>query len=438
MKNRRAYFRIGAGISLVCSLSACQAGQAVPAATSAAPPSMVRTVATKPTALETSNPAGGNFSAWLDQVRAEAKRKGVGANTISQALADVAPIPRVLELDQRQAEFTRTFRQYLEGAITERRVAKGRDMMQKHAALLAQLEKNYGVPARFLVAFWGMESDFGGDTGGYPVVSALATLAYDGRREAFFRDELFKALTILDRGHIALDRMKGSWAGAMGQTQFMPSSFLRFGVDEDRDGRIDIWDNVADSLGSTANYVKTLGWDTERTWGREVRLPAGFDVNLASLDIDAKETIKPLSAWSALGVRRNDGGALPTVDLNAALILPDGINGPAFLVYDNYRIILKYNRSLSYSVAVGHLADRLIGAGGLTAPRREFTAIKREDVITLQRGLATLGFFKDEPTGFFGAVTRQSVRAFQRANGLTPDGFADAKLIAAVRARAGL
>jgi membrane-bound lytic murein transglycosylase B len=424
--------RTGVGLALLVALSGCENAPHSPQAAPVASP----VVPVRPPATVSPAPVDASFSAWLEGVRAEARRKGVSAETVAAALADVAPNPKVIEQDQRQAEFTRSFRRYLDGAITETRVAKGRALMEKHGALLAKLEKTYGVPARFLVAFWGMESDFGGDIGSYPVVGALATLAFDGRRETLFRDELFKALAILDGGHIALGKMKGSWAGAMGQTQFLPSTFLKFAVDEDGDGHKDIWNNVPDSLGSTANYVKSLGWDGERTWGREVTLPATFDANLASLDIDAKETIKPLKEWAAAGVRRTDGGPLPNVDIAAALILPDGIKGPAFLVYDDYRVILKYNRSSSYAIAVGHLADRLIGAGTLSAPRRPDESIKRDDVLQLQRDLAALGFFKEAPTGFLGAVTRQSVRGFQRANGLTPDGYADARLIAAVRARA--
>jgi membrane-bound lytic murein transglycosylase B len=307
--------------------------------------------------------------------------------------------------------------------------------MQKHAALLAELEREYGVPGRFLVAFWGLETNFGRGQGDYPVVNALATLAYDGRRGAMFRDEMFNALTILDRGHITLAKMKGSWAGAMGQTQFMPSTFLRYAVDEDKNGHIDIWGSVPDALGSGANYLKALGWDGARTWGREVELPARFDANLISLDVDAKENIKPLSAWHELGVRRVGGGTLPAQDVQASLVLPAGIKGPAFLLYDNYRVILKWNRSAFYAIAVGHLADRLTGAGGLGNTTREGDPLRREDVTTLQEGLVSLGFLKSAD-GVMGSATRQAVRAFQKANGLIPDGYADRALIATVRAKA--
>lgn len=375
------------------------------------------------------------FVIWLETARRDALKRGISPTTVSGALGNIAPIPRVIELDNRQPEFSNTFSRYLGSAVSEARVADGRAMMQKNAALLAGLERKYGVPGRFLVAFWGLETNYGRGQGDYPVVTALATLAYDGRREAFFREEMFNALTILDRGHITLAKMKGSWAGAMGQTQFMPSTFLRYAVDEDNNGHIDIWGSVPDALGSGANYLKALGWDGERTWGREVQLPPGFDPALASLDTDAKEAIKPLRVWNDLGVRRIGGGALPAQDLQASLVLPAGAKGPAFLVYDNYRVILKWNRSAFYAIAVGHLADRLIGAGGLDNPGREGDPLRRDEVLDLQNGLLALGFLK-AADGVMGSGTRQAVRAFQKANGLAPDGYVDRTLIAAVRAKA--
>jgi membrane-bound lytic murein transglycosylase B len=316
--------------------------------------------------------------------------------------------------------------------VTDKRAAEGRDLMQKHAALLTQLERQYGVPGRFLVAFWGLETNFGRFTGDYPVINALATLAYEGRRGTMFREEMFNALTILERGHITLDRMKGSYAGAMGQTQFMPSTFLRHAVDQDGDGHIDVWGSVGDALGSAANYLSSLGWNGDLTWGREVKLPAGFDLRLTSLDVDATETIKTLAAWNALGVRRTDGSDLPKQDLAASIVLPAGRAGPAFLLYDNYRVILKYNRSAFYAIAIGHLADRVIGAGGLATPARESDPLRRDDVMALQKGLVNLGFLK-VADGVMGSGTRQAIRAFQAANGLMPDGYADKKTVDAVR-----
>ena len=426
---RRGLWLVGSPLVLAGLLAACQGNaKPVPAAPAPAPPAVA-------SRNETPVPApDAGFTVWLDAARNDAVKRGIQPGIVNAALTNIAPIPRVLELDSRQPEFSNTFSRYLNGAITARRVADGRAMMEKHAKLLAALEKEYGIPGRFLVAFWGMESDFGRDSGGFPVVNALATLAYDGRRPSM-REEMFNAMTILERGHVSLERMKGSWAGAMGQTQFMPSTFLKHAVDEDHNGHIDIWDDATDALGSTANYLKNLAWDGARTWGREVRIPAGFDMGLASLDVDAKENIKPLAQWAALGVRKADGTPLPAQDINASLVLPAGAKGPAFLLYDNYRIILRYNRSAFYAIAVGHLADRLAGAGGLNTPGREGDPLRRDDVAALQEGLVALGFYKTVD-GVMGSATRQAIRSFQKANGLTPDGYADRNVIAAIRAKA--
>lgn len=409
-------------------LASCQtAPPPAPAAIAPAspPPAAPPAVDTKP-----------SFDAWLADARTEALARGIHAETVNAALTGIAPIPKVIELDGRQPEFTQTFSRYLANAVTPARVNEGLAMMERHKALLAALEKKYGVPGRILVAFWGLETGYGKIPGDFPVVNALATLAYDDRRAAFFRGEMFNALTILDQGHITLDRMKGSWAGAMGNTQFMPSTFLKNAVDEDGDGRKDIWGDIPDALGSAANFLKNLGWDSTRTWGREVSLPAGFDVGLASLDTDARETIKPLSEWARLGVTRAGGGALPAQDVNAALVLPGGVKGAAFLVYDDFRVIMKWNRSVSYALAVGHLSDRLNGGGPVAAVAQNDPPLKREDVLQFQTDLAALGFLKGAPDGVLGPMSKQAARSFQRANGLPPDGYVDGQLIAMVRAKA--
>lgn len=377
------------------------------------------------------------FPDWLDAARKEALQRGISRATVDGAFSGLTPNPRVVELDGKQPEFSQTFWRYLDGAISEARVNKGRALMQQNAALLANLERSYGVPGRYLVAFWGMETDFGRNTGGFSVVRSLATLAFDGRRGPYFRGEMFDALAILDHHEIDNAHMTGSWAGAMGQTQFMPSAFLKYAVDQDHDGRKDIWTSVPDALGSVANYLKTLGWDNARGWGTEVRLPANFDAALASLDTDATETTKTPAQWSALGIRRAEGGALPNTGDLAALILPAGITGPAFLVTGNYRVILKYNRSTFYAIAVGYLADRLGGAGPLLAQHQSGEPLKREDILALQQGLSALGLLPGTPDGVAGTATRQAVRAFQKANGLPPDGYIDIRLIDAVRARSG-
>jgi membrane-bound lytic murein transglycosylase B len=377
------------------------------------------------------------FPVWLETARQEALHRGISQATLAQAFAGLSPNPKVIELDGRQPEFSQTFWRYLDSAVSEARIAKGRALMRQNARLLADLERTYGVPGRYLVAFWGMETDFGRNTGDFSVVRSLATLAYDGRRGPYFRGEMFDALTILDHGDIDNAHMTGSWAGAMGQTQFMPSAFLKYAVDQDRDGRKNIWTSVPDALGSVANYLKALGWDGTQSWGSEVSLPPRFDAALASLDTDAAETVKPVAQWSALGIRRADGGPLPALGGPAALILPAGIGGPAFLVHADYRVILKYNRSTSYAIAVGYLADRLGGAGPLLAPHQPGEPLRRDEILALQQGLSVLGLLPGTPDGIAGTATRQAVRAFQKANGLPPDGYIDAALIAAVRTRSG-
>ncbi len=302
-----------------------------------------------PAAAETAD-----FAVWLDEVRAEALERGISASTLETAFFGLQPIPRVIELDRSQPESVLSFDEYMARVVTDSRVDQGRDELRRYGKLLEEVRERYGVEPRFIVALWGIETNYGRNSGSFPVVAALATLAYDGRRSKFFRKELFYSLEILDQRHIEIDRMMGSWAGAMGQNQFMPSSFVNFAVDFDGDGRRDIWTTEADVFASAANYLSQYGWKDEETWGREVRIPAGFEASLADLEI-----VKPLAEWRALGLGWADGGELPLRDLEASLIQPGGEEGPAFLVYDNFRAILTWNRSLYFGVAVGRLADRI-------------------------------------------------------------------------------
>lgn len=296
------------------------------------------------------------FEAWLEDVRKEARERGLKEATIASALSDISPIKRVVELDRRQPEFKMTLDQYLSRVVSKARIEKGRARLAEHRGILREVSAKYGVQPRFIVALWGIETDFGRYLGGFPVIQALASLAYDGRRSAYFRKELFNALTIVDQGHIAAGKMMGSWAGAMGQNQFMPSSFLRFAVDYDGDGRRDIWGTHADIFASSANYLRRVGWRGDQTWGRRVRLPQGFDRRLIGPKIR-----KGLNDWQALGVRRPDGRDLPGRNLRSSILLPGGVNGPPYVVYDNFRAILRWNRSNLFATAVGTLADRIGG-----------------------------------------------------------------------------
>jgi len=294
------------------------------------------------------------FSQWIEELRKDAATKGIRSVTLDSALKGIKLIPRVVELDRKQPEFTLTFRQYMDRVVPQGRVDKGRQKLKENRALLKEIGVKYGVPPRIIVAFWGIETDFGRVTGGFSVIPALVTLAYDGRRSTYFRGELMNALKIIDGGHISAKAMVGSWAGAMGQPQFMPSSFLGFAVDYDGDGRKDIWNTAADVFASAANYLARSGWKDDQTWGRPIRLPEGFDVKLAGLG-----SRKLIGEWQKLGVRRADGADLPARDLLASIVFTEGPGSSAYLAYDNFRTILKWNRSNFFAIAVGSLADRI-------------------------------------------------------------------------------
>lgn len=293
-----------------------------------------------------------SFDDWLVELRAEALAAGIRSEILDAALAGINPVPRIIELDRSQPEFTLTFDQYMARVVPQQRIQLGRQKLAQHADLLSNVSRAYGVQARFIVALWGIETDFGRVTGGFKVIEALATLAFDGRRSAYFRGELLNALTILDEGHITPEEMVGSWAGAMGQSQFMPSSFLQYAVDYTGDGRRDIWTTEADVFASAANYLKNSGWNDTETWGRAVRLPDNLDPDLISLDV-----VKTIPEWQALGVRKSSGAALPGRAMDASIIYASDDESAAFMVYGNFKSTLKWNRSKFFALAVGHLAD---------------------------------------------------------------------------------
>ena len=358
-------------------------------------------------------------AAWLAAVKQEAAERGISQSTISAALDGWEPIPRILELDQRQPEFTQTLWTYLERTVNETRIKRGRELLVKHRPLLEQIRRAYGVQPRFLVAIWALETNYGDYTGGFPVIGALATLAFDQRRSAFFRSELFKALKILDEGHIKLSRMEGSWAGAMGQVQFMPSTFDRYAVDHNGDGRRDIWTNLPDAFASAANYLRAIGWRGDQIWGREVRLPPGFDWNQATLEVK-----KPIRAWQELGVRRAGGGDLPTADFASSIILPGGHRGPAFMVYGNFEALLEWNRSVLYALSVSLLSNEIAERGGLMAKApADDRPMSRAEVKEMQNLLVALGYDPGQPDGVIGTRTRAALRAFQQSRRLPADGY---------------
>ncbi len=378
------------------------------------------------------NAAADPFADWLTGFRAEAAKSGISADTLDKAFAGVQPIERVIELDRRQPEFLLTFWTYFDRTVNDKRIQRGRELLKTHAKLLAEVEKKYGVPPRFLVAFWGLETNFGDYFGAFPLVGAVATLAYDPRRSGFFRQQLIAALQIIQRGDIPSDA-KASWAGAMGNVQFIPTTYRDFAVDFDGDGKRDLWNSLPDTFGSAAHYLSRSGWQGEWTWGREVVLPQGFDWSLAGLD-----TKKPMDEWRKLGLKRADGRELASAPIDASLVLPAGAGGPAFLVYKNFRTILVWNRSILYALAVGHLADRFVGGGGIHAKRPvDDKALSRQDIIELQERLVALGFDTGGTDGVPGALTRKAIRAFQTSAKLPVDGHPTFGLLERLRGTGG-
>jgi len=296
--------------------------------------------------------ANASFEQWVRQLRPQATAQGVSAATFDAAFAGLKPVPRVIELYERQPEVKLSFDQYLARVVPQSRIDRGRQLLKENKALLEQIGARYGVPPRLIVALWGVESDFGNRQGDYNVIAALATLSWSGKRAAFFKQELIAALKIIDQGHAAPQSLLGSWAGALGQCQFMPSNFLRLTVDHDGDGKRDIWNTRADVFASIANYMSKVHWRSGQSWGREVLLPAKFNARAQG------KTKRGLAEWQKLGVRRIDGGDLPSASLTAQLVLPQG-SERAFLVYDNYRSILGWNQSSFFALAVGQLMDAL-------------------------------------------------------------------------------
>ena len=307
-----------------------------------------------PGPVSTPAPSLPSFEVWLAEFRSEALAAGIRAATLDAAFAGVKPIDRVIELDRQQPESVLTFEDYLTRVVPERRISIGREKLAQHHALLNKISSEFNVPARFIVALWGIETDYGRLGGNFSVIASLATLAYEGRRAALFRSQLLDALYILESGDVALSDLRGSWAGAMGQTQFMPSTFRKYAVDFNGDGKRDPWTQPADVFASAANYLSKIGWVKGETWGREVRVPDNLDRQWLGL-----EQRKTLAEWQALGVRRKDGADLATLEMSASLVQPSGPGGRAFLVYDNFRVLMQWNRSTYFGVAVGQLADAL-------------------------------------------------------------------------------
>ena len=374
-----------------------------------------------------------DFEQWVAGFRAEASAAGISQSVLDDALNDLSINTRVYELNDNQPEFSRGIWDYLDSAVSATRVANGRTKYQENRALLTLIDQAYGVDAEIIMAIWGLESSYGAIMGNYDAIQALATLAFEGRRTGYGRSQLIGALKIIQHGYAGRSDLKGSWAGAMGHTQFIPTTYLAYAIDHDGDGRRDIWNNLGDVFASTANYLSVSGFRGNEAWGIEVRLPADFDYALADTSIK-----KAVVEWAAAGLSSIKGPSLVDgfdPNIRGRLIIPAGASGPAFLVFDNFEAILKYNRSTSYALAVSLLSEEIAGRSGAIVaawPRddRPLSLSERKD---LQRALKDRGYDPGPVDGIIGAGTKKALRSFQQSAGLPADGYASAKVLEALK-----
>ncbi len=378
------------------------------------------------------NAQSNDFASWLDSFRAEASAAGISETVLDEAFANVTVNERVFELNDNQPEFSRAIWDYLDTAVSDGKIGDGRAALAENRIVLSLIEEAYGVDAETIVAIWGLESAYGNILGNYDTIQALATLGFEGRRTAYGRAQLIGALKIIQNGYADRDQLKGSWAGAMGHTQFIPTTYLAYAIDHDGDGRRNIWSDLGDVFASTANYLSVSGYRADEGWGLEVRLPGGFDYALADASIR-----KPIVEWASLGVEGVRGDLLAKFDpnLRARLIVPAGARGPAFLVFENFEAVLKYNRSTAYALAVSMLSDEVAGRTGraVTLWPREDRSLSLDERKALQRALADLGYNPGPVDGIVGAGTRAALRKWQKNTGRPADGYASATALEALR-----
>ena len=415
--------RILISTTLIGAVASC----AAPLAT--APIGAGSSTSVTPTPIPAASPGDeAGLQRWVQNFRSRAVSSGVSPATYDRAMRIARYNPEVIRLDRRQAEFSRPVWLYLDSAVSDVRITTGRQKLAQLGPTLSRIEAQYGVPREIVLAVWGMESNFGANRGRMQIIPSLATLAYDGRRGEMFAGQLIAALKIIQAGDTDPEHMLGSWAGAMGHTQFMPTSYLQYAVDFTGDGRRDIWsDDPTDSLASTAAYLARNGWQRGQTWGAEVQLPANFNMGLIG-----KGTRRSSGDWSSQGVRRIGGGGLPNG--NGSIIMPAGARGPAFLILDNFRSILRYNNSDNYALGVAFLGERIAGRPGIQGnwPRsdRPLSTSERQEI---QQRLRTKGFYDGEIDGLFGSGTMEAVSAYQRSIGTTPDGYPTSILLDQLR-----
>jgi lytic murein transglycosylase len=371
----------------------------------------------------------GSFERWLDAFRQEARAAGISNRAIASALDGMAFAPDIVQRDRRQGFFAQTFTAFSSKLISNNRIQNGLARLRQHRDLLAKVEQEFGAPGPVIVAFWALESDFGSVMGDLPVLRSLATLAYDCRRPDLFRGELMDALRIIDHGDLRAEEMIGSWAGELGQTQFLPSHYVRHAVDYDGDGKRNLLRSVPDVLASTGNFLAFLGWQRGQPWVREVRLTRDLPWQEADLAIQ-----HPIEKWAAWGVKTIDGHALPADVPPASLLLPMGRLGPAFLAYPNFQVYLKWNQSLNYSLTAAHLADRLAGAPPMSKGNGVVQELSGPQVKELQHLMARRGYFDGEADGKIGAATRAGVKAAQLKLGLPADSYPTPELLERLRA----
>ena len=423
---RQGFLPMSWAASLAVALAGCASQAAsprpyIPAAYAQKAASTIPAAAT----AEDARVRDAKFAAFILSFRAAALAQGIRPETYDRAMAGIVRNPRVEQANLQQPEFVKPIWDYLDGAVSDKRVAKGQEMLAANAAMLEKLENRFGVPREYLVAIWGIESNYGEAMGHFNMFEALATLAYDGPRGEYGQRELIAAFKMVERDNLDPKQMTSSWAGAFGQTQFVPSSFLRDGVDGEGDGHIDLWHSTADALASSALLLANAGWKDSQPWGYEVALPADFDYAEADTDV-----VKPVAEWKKLGLHKIDGDALTASEHNGSIIVPAGVHGPAFIVFDNFKTVLKYNNAQSYALAVCLLASRLTGGPAIVAPwPRQEMPLTRDERIAFQVDLKKLGYDPGDPDGVLGHKVRNAIRAFQKAHGLAADGFATEDLL---------